>query len=219
MKDVKTYYDEKAERYEEVFDTVYFRVFDAVTWKYLEPYVPADPEALVLDAGGGTGRWAVRMAGKGCRVVLMDSSDGMLRVAAEKVKRAGLGRVVVEKGDMTKTGYADETSDIVLCEHALFVFKDPDVVLRELGRVLKRRGRLMVSAQNRYVQSLALLSGKPSVDNLDRVFKTLTSKCHECMTEDGKVKVYTWTPAEFQAMLERNGSIDPLDSCLDFVFR
>ena len=53
MKDVKTYYDEKAERYEEVFDTLYFRVFDAVTWKYLEPYVPADPEALVLDAGGG----------------------------------------------------------------------------------------------------------------------------------------------------------------------
>ena len=104
------------------------------------------------------------MAGKGCRVVLMDSSDGMLRVAAEKVKRAGLSRVVIEKGDMTKTGYADETFDMVLCEHVLFVFKDPDVVLRELERVLKRTGRLIVSAQNRYVQSLALLSGKRSID-------------------------------------------------------
>jgi len=205
MKDVKTYYDERAKSYEEVFDTLYFRVFDAVTWKYLEPHVPTDPKALVLDAGGGTGRWAMRMAGKGCRVFLMDSSDGMLRVAAEKVKRTGLREIVIERGDMTKTGYADETFDMVLCEHALFLFKSPNVVLRELARVLKRKGRLIVSAQNRYVQSLALLSGKPSVDNADRVFKTLMSKGHECMTEDGKVKVYTWTPAEFQAMLERNG--------------
>lgn len=34
---------------------------------------------------------------------------------------------MVEKGDMTKTGYADETFDMVLCEHVLFVFKDRSI--------------------------------------------------------------------------------------------
>jgi ubiquinone/menaquinone biosynthesis C-methylase UbiE len=53
-----------------VFDTLYFKFYDAVTWKYLVPYVPTDPDALVLDAGGGTGRWATGIADKGCRVVL-----------------------------------------------------------------------------------------------------------------------------------------------------
>lgn len=52
-----------------MFGTLYFKVYDAVTWKYIAPYVPTDPDALVLDAGGGTGRWATRIADKGCRVV------------------------------------------------------------------------------------------------------------------------------------------------------
>jgi hypothetical protein len=49
-----------------------------------------------------------------------------------------------------------------------------------------------------------LLSGKPSLDNVDRAFKILLSEEYERMTEDGKVKIYTWTPNEFRAMLERN---------------
>jgi len=206
MKEVKAYYDERAESYDNVFDTLYFRVFDAVTWKFLEPYVPTNPKALVLDAAGGTGRWATRMAGKGCRVILMDSSEGMLKAAAEKVKKAKLSRkIAIKKGEITKTGYSDETFDMILCEHALFLFKNPDAVIGELTRVLKKNGRLVISAQNRYVQGLSLLSGKPSVDNVELAFGRLTRKGHECMTEDGKVKVYSWTPTEFRTMLERNG--------------
>jgi ubiquinone/menaquinone biosynthesis C-methylase UbiE len=52
---------------------LYYKIYDAITWKYIEPYVPIDPDALVLDAGGGTGRWAIRMARKGCKVILVDS--------------------------------------------------------------------------------------------------------------------------------------------------
>ena len=52
---------------------LYYKIYDAITWKYIEPYVPKDPDALVLDAGGGTGRWTIRMARKGCKVILVDS--------------------------------------------------------------------------------------------------------------------------------------------------
>jgi ubiquinone/menaquinone biosynthesis C-methylase UbiE len=86
MEEVESYYDKKSESYDEIFGTLYFSVYDAVTWKYLEPHVPSDPNALVLDAGGGTARWAIRMAEKGCNVVLMDSSERMLNAAAKKVK-------------------------------------------------------------------------------------------------------------------------------------
>ena len=84
MEEVESYYDKKSEKYDAIFDTLYFKVYDAVTWKYVEPHVPAGPNAVVLDAGGGTGRWATRMAEKGCKVVLMDSSERMLKVAEKK---------------------------------------------------------------------------------------------------------------------------------------
>jgi len=206
MEEIKDYYDEKSESYGKVFDALYFRVYDAVTWRFLEPYVPVASGAVVLDAGGGTARWAIRMAEKGCRVVLMDSSEKMLRAAAERVEENGLQhRITLKRGDMAETGFADESFDLVLCEHALFLFREPDVAIRELKRVLKRDGVLVVSAQNRYVQALSSIAGKPRVDNVERAFKVLVNQEHECMTKDGKVKVYTWTPQEFREMLERNG--------------
>jgi ubiquinone/menaquinone biosynthesis C-methylase UbiE len=206
MEEVKTYYDKRSENYDETFDTLYFKVYDAVTWKYLEPHVPTDPNALVLDAGGGTGRWAIRIATKGCKVVLMDTSEGMLKAADKRVKEKGFQhKITIKKGDITKTDYADETFDMILCEHVLFLFNDPDIVIKELKRILKKKAPLIISAQNRYVQSLSSLSGKPSVDNVDRAFKVLVNEEHECMTKDDKVKIYTWTPEEFRTMLERNG--------------
>jgi ubiquinone/menaquinone biosynthesis C-methylase UbiE len=206
MEEIESYDDKKSESYDEVFGALYFRVYDAVTWRYLEPHVPAEPDAVVLDAGGRTARWAIRMAEKGCKVVLLDSSEKMLRAAAEKVEAKGLQhRITLKKGDIADTGYADETFDMVLCEHALFLFKEPDVAIRELKRVLKKNAALIVSAQNRYVQALSSLAGKPRVDNVERAFKVLVNQEHECMTQDGKVKIYTWTPQEFREMLERNG--------------
>lgn len=200
------HYDEKAESYDEIFEVLYFKVYDAITWKFIEPYIPTDPNALVLDAGGGTGRWAIRMAKKGCKVVLMDISEGMLRVAAKRVEKEGLQhKMVIEKGDIAKTGYADETFDMILCEHALFLFKKPDIVIKELKRILKKEARLIISAQNRYVYSLALLPEKPNSNNIDAAFNILLRKKYGAMNKNGKVKIYAWTPNEFRVMLERNG--------------
>jgi ubiquinone/menaquinone biosynthesis C-methylase UbiE len=161
---------------------------------------------LVFDAGGGIGRWAIQRARKGCKVILMDISKEMLEVAAEKVKEEDLQhRIIIKRGDITKTGYADDTFDMILCEHTLFLFKDPDMFMKELRRVLKRKARLIISAQNRYVQSLASLPEKPSPNNVDDAFSILLRKKYRAMTKNGKVKIYTWTPNEFRTMLERNG--------------
>lgn len=203
---VEEYYDKRSSSYDSTFDMLYFKVFDVITWKYIEPYVPVDPNALVLDAGGGTGRWAIRMARKGCRVILMDTSEKMLEIAAEKVKEEVLQhKITTKKGDITKTGYADETFDMILCEHALFLFKEPAILIKELRRVLKRKARLIISAQNRYVQSLACLPEKPSPDKVNNALNILLRKKYNAMTKRGKVKIYTWTPNEFRTLLEKNG--------------
>jgi len=132
MEGIGAYHDEKSKSYDETFSILYFRVFDIITWKYLEPYLPTNPNALVLDAGGGTGRWTIRIAKKTQKVVLMDISEQMLKVAAERIKQEGIKEnVVIKKGDITRTGYADETFDLIFCEHALFLFQEPDTLLKE----------------------------------------------------------------------------------------
>lgn len=208
MSEAESYYNEKSPTYDDVFDLLYFKIYDAITWKYLEPYLPTSPEALVLDAGGGTGRWAVRMAKKGCKVILLDNSEGMLRVAQDKAEKNGCqNHVIIRKGDIRKLDLEDETFDLVLCEHTLFIFEKPDVVIKEFARVLKTGAPLVVSAQNLYVQLLMHLPYKeiPQPEKLDEILEVLGRKRFDRMTKDGKVKIFTWTPNEFRSLLERNG--------------
>ena len=205
MKEVEAYYDEKSASYDEQFEMLYFRVYDAITWKYLEPYVPRKPTALVLDAGGGTGRWAVRMARMGCKVVLMDISQGMLKAAAKRIEKENLRqRIIIKKGSIAETGYANEAFDMILCEHALFLLKDPTNVIKEFNRVLKKKSRLIVSVHNRYVQSLRSLE-RPSPEDMNNALKILLRKKYSSMTKNGNVRIHTWTPNEFRSMLETNG--------------
>jgi len=72
--EIEQYYDARSKTFDDIFDVLYYRIHDLITWKYIDPYIPTDPESLVLDAGGGTGRWSIRIARKGCEVVLMDIS-------------------------------------------------------------------------------------------------------------------------------------------------
>lgn len=206
MENIETKHNQTSKSNEPLFDALYFKIYDAVTWKYLLPYVPKEPDAFVLDAGGGTPRWAIRLAEKGCKVILMDSSEEMLNAAAEKIRAQGyLQKITLKKGSVAKLGYPDGTFDMILFDHALFLLKKPDAAIRELRRVLKKNAPLIISAQNRYVQALSSLAGKPRTDNVERAFKVLINKKHECMTKDGEIQIYTWTPQEFRQILERNG--------------
>lgn len=208
MSETESYYDEKSSVYDDFFGIAYFRIYDVITWRYLEPYVPSSSEALVLDAGGGTGRWSVRMAQKGCRVILLDSSEGMLKVANEKVQKAGLQqRINIKRGDIGKLEYEDETFDLVLCEHTLFALDEPNTAIKEFTRVLKMNAHLIISAQNLYVQLLMHLPVNeiPRPEKFDEVLDILHRTRYDTMTKDGKVKIHTWTPDEFRSMLEING--------------
>lgn len=203
---VESYFDGKAKTYDSYFGLLYFQVHSQITWRHIEPYLPADPDALILDACGGTGRWSIRMARKGFRMVLLDISEKMLETAEKRIRREGLqNRIIIKKEDVTKTSYPDETFDMILCEFALLFFENPDVLLKELNRVLRRGGRLIISAPNRYVQSLVALPEKPNPGDMENALDILL--CRKCgaMPEDAEVKFYAWTPDEFRKMLERNG--------------
>jgi ubiquinone/menaquinone biosynthesis C-methylase UbiE len=198
MQSIEQYYNNKSSDYESGLESLYFRVYDAITWKYTEPYVPTNPQALVLDAGGGTGRWAVKMAEKGCKVVLLDISEGMLAQARKRVKKEKLqDRVIIRKGSILDPDFPSETFDLVFCEHALFLFSDPNEVVRSLARVLKRKSLMVISCQNRYSLALSYLPNDPK--------KAVELISGEYLHKLGNLQVHTVTPKGFRDILETSG--------------
>ena len=93
----------------------------------------------ILDLAAGTGTSSQPFADAGAVVVPCDFSQGMLQVGKEA--RPGLPFVA---GDGTRLPFADGTFDAVTISFGLRNIVDPDAGLRELRRVTRPGGRLVV---------------------------------------------------------------------------
>ena len=94
---------------------------------------------LVLDLAAGTGTSSEPFAEVGARVVPCDFSIGMLTVG--KQARPALPFVA---GDGTQLPFADDTFDAVTISFGLRNIVDPAAGLREMARVTRPGGRLVV---------------------------------------------------------------------------
>lgn len=97
------------------------------------------PGMKVLDLGGGPGIYSEAVSRKGCEVVLMDSSSQMIEMAAKKEMKAKL--LVAEAHDIP---FAVDYFDVILCMDALHHFKNREMALQEMARVLKPGGKLYI---------------------------------------------------------------------------
>ncbi|MBB5433128.1 demethylmenaquinone methyltransferase [Nocardiopsis composta] len=99
---------------------------------------------LVLDLAAGTGTSSLSFTENGAKVVACDFSQGMLRVGAEQRGGASAQGVTCVVGDALALPFADETFDAVTISFGLRNVQDPEQALRELRRVTKVGGRLVV---------------------------------------------------------------------------
>ncbi|HTS01260.1 MAG TPA: methyltransferase domain-containing protein, partial [Thermoanaerobaculia bacterium] len=98
----------------------------------------------VADVGCGTGLLTLGLAAVAGRVHAVDSSERMVRLAREKVRRAGLGNVTVRKASAEDLPFADATLDGVFAFHLLRHLPRPAEALAEFGRVVKPGGRVVL---------------------------------------------------------------------------
>ena len=109
----------------------------------LKPYAPQ----RILDVATGTGDFALMAAERlqPQSLVGADLSEGMLNVGREKVERAGKsGIITMQKEDCMALSFADNTFDAVTVAYGVRNFEDLDRGLREMLRVLKPGGRLVI---------------------------------------------------------------------------
>src|SRR5687767_6439316 len=98
----------------------------------------------ILDAACGNGRYSLfllKHADPDARITAFDLSQKML---ARARRRLNSDRVTHAAADLTRMPYPDASFDAIVCGWVLEHLPDPRPGLRELARVLRPRGRLLL---------------------------------------------------------------------------
>ncbi len=136
--DVAAMFDDVARRYDLTNDVL--SLGQDRRWRtHVVAAVDARPGQRVLDLAAGTGTSSQPFQDRGAHVVPCDFSLGMLRVG--KKARPHLSFTA---GDGTRLPFADGTFDAVTISFGLRNIVDPDQGLREMRRVTRPGGRLVV---------------------------------------------------------------------------
>jgi SAM-dependent methyltransferase len=99
----------------------------------------------VLDAGCAAGEHSAWLAAQGARVVALDASDAMVRLARE---RLGEQARVLHADLARPLPLAGASLDVVLSSLTLHYVEDWNAPLREFARVLRPGGRLVLSTHH-----------------------------------------------------------------------
>lgn len=128
----------------------------------------------VLDLACGTGDSSFALAEAGVPTVLgLDLSEGMLAVAREKAARLGFENVSFQLEDALTMPFEDESIDAVMIAFGIRNFEDREGCLKEIRRVLRPGGRLVIVelsvpsfAPARFVYKLYFLHILPFIGKL-----------------------------------------------------
>ena len=136
--EVAAMFDGVAPRYDFVNDVL--SLGQTRSWrKAVADAVAARPGERVLDLAAGTGTSAVPFQLAGASVVACDFSLGMLEVG-----RKHHGDIDFAAGDATALPFADGVFDVVTASFGLRNMTDTTAALREMRRVTKPGGRLLI---------------------------------------------------------------------------
>jgi S-adenosylmethionine-dependent methyltransferase len=127
----------------------------AVVWDVLRPILGAGSRD-VLDIGGGTGGFAVKVAELGHRVSVVDPSPDALAALARRAREVGV-EVAGQQGDLSSLvdAVGADSADVVLCHGVLEVVDDPATALATIREVLRPGGTLSLLVAQRHAAVLA----------------------------------------------------------------
>jgi SAM-dependent methyltransferase len=206
---VKEYYTNQVQReWRRLVRDAYHRLEFETTLHFLEKYLPE--KGLILDAGGGPGRYTVELAKRGYEVVLLDMTPANLTFAKRRIRRAKVKnkvRNVVEGTIVDLSRITDNEFDAVIClggplSHILDD-QQRDKAINELIRVAKPGAPIFVSAMGRLsllVQMLILFPEEIEMPHFTQIRDTGTYEGNR-----GFTACHFFLPEEFRAAFDNKG--------------
>lgn len=114
--------------------------------KAVREIIDTQEPLTLLDVACGTADFTIEIAqkaAKGSKMTGIDLSEGMMRIGREKIAAAGVD-ATLEQGDCEALTYPDETFDRISVGFGVRNFEHLPVGLKEMQRVLKRGGKLVI---------------------------------------------------------------------------
>ncbi|MFB3916850.1 MAG: class I SAM-dependent methyltransferase [Terriglobales bacterium] len=109
------------------------------------------PGARILEVGCGAGLTTTALAKRGHIMEAIDSVPAMIELTRRKVEQQGLSdRVHAGVGDCHCLGYPENSFEVVIAMGVTPYLHSLPVALRELARVLKPGGHIVINADNRW---------------------------------------------------------------------
>jgi len=178
---VKNYYTSTVRKeWRRLIKDAYHRQELDTTLHFLKKHFPQ--KGLILDAGGGPGRYTVTLANQGHNLVLFDMTPANLEFAKRQIKRSGVEhrvKEVIEGSIVDLSRFADNTFDGVIClggplSHVIDKHKR-DTAIRELVRVAKPGAPIAVSVIGRLsllVVELTLFPHEVEMPHFQKILNT-----------------------------------------------
>lgn len=177
----------------------------------------------LLDVGCGTGAMLAAAAARGMDTAGLDISDVAVAQARERSPGSELHVGVAER-----LPFADGGFDVVSCVGSLEHVTDPAVALREMRRVCRPDGRLLIIVPNsRYIMVPVVAVRQLLFPGRSQPVERHATRAEwEALLEDSGLLVasvhkdnHSYIPTRFlQALNRALGSLTPLGACYQFVF-
>ena len=177
----------------------------------------------ILDAGCGTGLFSIALAGAlpGSQVIGVDLSTGMLGVASAQAHARSLRSVSFSRADAAALPFDRDSFDVVVAAGLLPNINDRSGVVRELTRVVRTGGRLLVVEFDRDAMGPVLrlffgimILGYRSISFVFRRFR---------FADSWNIRSSTIDREEFESLVRESGlslvSTDGLEGHLIFELR
>ncbi|MCR3718525.1 MULTISPECIES: class I SAM-dependent methyltransferase [Prauserella salsuginis group] len=111
----------------------------------------------VIDVGGGTGGWAVPLAGQGCDVTVVEPNPDAVATLRRRAREVGADeRITVVADDVDGLAHRvpEGSADLVLAHGLLEVVDDPAAAVRAFAAVTAPGGAVSVLVANRHAAVL-----------------------------------------------------------------
>ncbi len=134
-------------KFYDLLDVIYFRDKGINPRNAILKFIPDEP-VMILDLCCGTISNTITIAKvkPKAKIVGIDRSDEMLKIAKKKIKKEHLKNITVENTDAANTRYPDESFDYLIIGLVLHEMETDlaGKILAEAHRLLKTNGKLIV---------------------------------------------------------------------------
>ncbi len=113
--------------------------------KAVTDLIPEDFEGILVDIPTGTGIFMIdkfKQIPK-AKIVCIDYSIEMLKLAKKRFVEEGIDNVVFLRGDVSNLPFNNEAIDLLVTMSGIEVFKNREQAINEMARVTKNKGRMI----------------------------------------------------------------------------